>query len=272
MTRLSGKRLARACGTHAGIWLLIAFNYWQAMVRREQLHPLSIVIIGHVILASFVSAWMHVMFTPILEAPKSWILMKADTSENAARKSSSAAIPPRAYDFHGKIILGFDHYCGWLGVPIGLHNRKFFVQLLLYASALCTLGGIVATMDYRLSVTIGSEADDTAKSLMIFFSPGMLACKILTGVGEVAPLSIHAYLAIVNSVVGAVLFLFGMYHVRLLLTNTTTIDPKTTRWDVGRLANWCQVFGEHPVYWVLPLQGKGPAVDGLHYPEKIKDE
>ena len=143
---------------------------------------------------------------------------------------------------------------------------------MVYASTLCTVGGIVATMNHLLSVTTSSEADDTTKSLMIFFSPGMLAYKILTGVGEVAPLSIDAYLAIADGIVGAVLLLFGMYHVRLVLTNTTTIDPKTTRWDVGRLANWCQVFGEHPVYWVLPLQGKGPAVDGLHYPEKIKDE
>ena len=35
-----------------------------------------------------------------------------------------------------QVVLGFDHYCGWLGVPIGLHNRKGFLLFLSYCGCL----------------------------------------------------------------------------------------------------------------------------------------
>ena len=62
-------------------------------------------------------------------------------------------LPPRAYFLQREqtIILGFDHYCWWLGAPIGWYNRKFFLQFVIYASSLAGYSFVFITMDtFRL--------------------------------------------------------------------------------------------------------------------------
>ena len=40
----------------------------------------------------------------------------------------------------GKVILGLDHYCYWLGTPIGAHNRKAFVLFVAYSALFLVIG------------------------------------------------------------------------------------------------------------------------------------
>ena len=264
---LSLRRLVIASLTQGGIWFLISFNYYHHMIRRPVAWNSAVVIGGHAILALFVMSWCNVMFTPALEPPAEWHDAGKPGGEEC--KKTSVTMPPRAYNFKGRVVLGFDHYCGWLGTTVGLHNRKFFVLLLLHGSALCNFAGALAAVDYHAAVTSDEPADgdeSTVQGLLMFISPAYLLMSLCTGFGSLAAgASIDAFMAVVDGVVGVALLLFGLFHVRLVLRNCTTIEPNTIRWDVGRRANWCQVFGENPAWWLVPLPSRR-TVDGVCYP------
>ena len=275
---LSGKRLARACATQSLIVMLIAINYWQQMFRRpEWLAPCTLCFM-HCILAAFLTAWAQLIFMPIIELPRSWLSKEYLGMNTEVCKKSGVVLPLRAYNWKGTIIVGFDHFCGWLGVPIGLHNRKFFVQFLFYGGILCIGGAVFSVIDVLHPAEAPPPTVDGAgvsmsmsKVLVTMVAPGaVLVSKWLLGFGEMVDLNvtIYAFTIMADSAVAAALLLFCAYHMHLVLTNRTTIDPTTTRWDCGRFANWCQVFGTEPAWWFVPLRGPGPASDGIHYPER----
>ena len=56
-------------------------------------------------------------------------------------------LPPRARYVRraGMIVLGFDHWCFWLGTPVGFSNRKAFLLFLWY-STLFTMYGAAHTL------------------------------------------------------------------------------------------------------------------------------
>ena len=60
--------------------------------------------------------------------------------------------------------------------------------------------------------------------------------------------------------------LFGGWHVWLVLRNRTTLAPNERRYDVGLVANVRQVMGRQAALWLLPIEGAGPTVDGIHWP------
>lgn len=51
-------------------------------------------------------------------------------------------LPPRARYVRraGGVVLGFDHFCYWLGTPIGIHNRKAFVLFVSYSAIFLIMG------------------------------------------------------------------------------------------------------------------------------------
>ena len=60
--------------------------------------------------------------------------------------------------------------------------------------------------------------------------------------------------------------LFGGWHAWLVLRNRTTLAPNERRYDVGLVANVRQVMGRQAALWLLPIEGAGPTVDGIHWP------
>jgi hypothetical protein len=38
------------------------------------------------------------------------------------------------------VVLGVDHFCGWTGTVVGLHNRKLFVLFVCYSAIFCAMG------------------------------------------------------------------------------------------------------------------------------------
>jgi len=74
-------------------------------------------------------------------------------------------------------------------------------------------------------------------------------------------------------VLGSLNFLFFKYHIKLVLTNSTTIealDPESLdryKYDISIYENWVQVFGQKKIYWLFPVLSENarPVGDGLHW-------
>ena len=49
-------------------------------------------------------------------------------------------------------------------------------------------------------------------------------------------------------------------------TRTLTLTLPLARYDVGLVANVRQVMGRDAALWLLPIEGAGPTVDGIHWP------
>ena len=57
-------------------------------------------------------------------------------------KRSGELLPERATYVRraGGVVLGLDHFCGWLGTPVGLYNRKLFILFVSYSFLFCVVG------------------------------------------------------------------------------------------------------------------------------------
>lgn len=64
---------------------------------------------------------------------------------------------------------------------------------------------------------------------------------------------------VLGGVLAIVLVPFLGFHIYLASVNATTIEfcegyKKPNVYDLGFFANWAQVLGANPVYWVLPIE------------------
>jgi len=93
----------------------------------------------------------------------------------------------------------------------------------------------------------------------------------LTG-GESMHLMIEFIVAIVF---GLGLFAFASTHIKFVFQNTTTLESfdrvlrRDNPYNIGRRANWEQVFGKKALLWFLPF-ANGTA-DGISFPKKSDD-
>ena len=61
---------------------------------------------------------------------------------------------------------------------------------------------------------------------------------------------------------------FLAVHLKFVYYNQTTIESDDTDYDVGWRRNVESVFGANPWLWLLPVFGKGPVGDGVHWPRR----
>ena len=78
---------------------------------------------------------------------------------------------------------------------------------------------------------------------------------------------------ILNCTICVTIVGFGGFHLKMALTNETTIEPGSgcsgqSRYHVGWRANLESVLGDNPRLWLLPVYGNGPTGDGIHWPER----
>ncbi|GFE55732.1 DHHC zinc finger domain containing protein [Babesia ovis] len=148
----------------------------------------------------------------------------------------------------GRNVLKMDHYCPWVSNCIGFYNYKFFFLTLLYANATScyTLRNVYNTFSK-------AYVDPNSSFNQLF------------------------YLALISTllfVIIGVLFPFMCFHCWLVLRNKTTIEfcefkpSGSYNYNLGTLENIKAVFGNNPIYWLLPTGY--PAGDGLQYPDGIK--
>ena len=244
------------------------------------------------LLAMQTCCWARTMFQPRTAVPTD---MASLSHQGEASKRTDQCLPPRSRMCRGPLwagsepvlVLGFDHFCGQLGVPIGLHNRKFFVQFLLWSALLCAAGAGISASSYLEERSTLPPADGVSRGaasahdfppsgqvsswIPLALSPVLLVWKLGScafGWAQTPMMSLDAYMMLVDLAAGIVLLAFGVFHLRLVARNATTLEQRGGQYDVGRMANFQQVFGRHIALWFVPLHGAGPTVDGIHYPER----
>jgi len=138
-----------------------------------------------------------------------------------------------------RLILNLDHFCPWIGNCVGFCNRKFFVLFLLYTwvSLLYVLVGM--NDDY-----VAKKDDDDWSWLWLTYVSDLLLLVVIFG--------------------------FWVYHMWLVVTNSTTVEQAarqpTVQFNIGFHANVCQVFGKNPWLWLIPVWGGGPGGNGIEWP------
>ena len=65
--------------------------------------------------------------------------------------------PPYANRWHHERVLACSQHCFWLGTPIGLHNRKYFVLFVTYSAIFCLMGSVHSwyELSYAMPLRLG---------------------------------------------------------------------------------------------------------------------
>ena len=295
---------ARACCTCCStmwlvaIWGVVGFNYIVHVLWREVRWNAASLVAAHAIIGLQVASFVRCQLTPPGTVSAEWQRQAAaglEPSESCKRSGLLQPARGRFVAHDGKVVLGLDHYCFWLGQTIGLRNRKYFVLFLMYSCALSAFGGVHAAHELfvglpgRLPAEIADLSQDGVwrKVIQGLGAPGghmmpvpmqglhgvpVLLMRIFVAAsGGAAGAEIGYCLAVmltcvVDLVATVLLGLFGGWHVYMVLRNRTTVEPDEKKYDVGLVANVRQVMGRDAALWLLPLEGAGPTVDGIHWP------
>ena len=278
--------LRRACGAvfpapvMVVIWLLVAGNYVAHVLLRQDMWNLPVFILGHCVLALQLVSFARAVHTHPGSAPADW----QDASGNA-RVTDGVAVPPRAYYVRRMrtTVLGFDHYCWWLGCAVGWRNRKFFVLFVLWSALLSGFGCALSAMDMneivgfqQTSNRIFSQAGPHLRQVFpmaINPMPIMLVGLMFSDLDRGT--MIHACLLFVLTMADLaatiMLGMFGSWHLYMILRNQTSLRPYgEEQYDVGMSANWRQVMGKTWWLWAMPTyaRGDGPHGDGMTWPRR----
>ncbi|XP_030380528.1 palmitoyltransferase ZDHHC15B isoform X2 [Scaptodrosophila lebanonensis] len=147
-------------------------------------------------------------------------------------------------------VLKMDHHCPWVNNCVNFYNYKYFVLFLGYALIYCLYVAFTTLNDF------------------IQFWKGQLNG---TGMGRFHILFLF-FIGIMFAI--SLVSLFG-YHIYLVFMNRTTLEafrapifrvggPDKNGYNLGRYANFCEVFGDNWQYWFLPIfTSRG---DGLEFP------
>ena len=209
--------------------------------------------------------------------PADWVDAAAAGREVAeVCKKTDALLPPRSYYLQrrGHVVLGFDHYCVWIGMPIGISNRRYFIQFLLYSSLLCFWGGGMSVYAISHKWSVPSLSDEEASKITMwataaiklsYLSPALASVLRLFGLGMHSDFAFELFVTGLDVLGGVTLGGFCSFQCWLVLRNRSTLAPGNAKYDVGRRLNWQQQMGVRVAAWLLPLSTRG-ASDGLHYP------
>jgi len=155
-----------------------------------------------------------------------------------------------------RCVLNMDHHCPWLNNCVGFYNRKFFLLLILYVIVCKVFIAI-----YFLPASVAILLNIVDKGVNIPFFPQVL--------------TLIAYA--LNCTVLTVMSFFYSFHVRLVISNMTTIEHmekkranEVINYDMGLYYNFVQIFGKNPYLWFIPVFMKSgkPIGDGVVWPQK----
>ncbi|XP_064543410.1 palmitoyltransferase ZDHHC20-B isoform X1 [Drosophila montana] len=156
-------------------------------------------------------------------------------------------------------VLKMDHHCPWVNNCVNFSNYKFFVLFLGYALIYClyvaltTLHDFIQFVKNENGLGVLEQGQPTGNGMGRFHILFLFFISIMFAISLVS--------------------LFG-YHIYLVLVNRTTLEafrapifrvggPDKNGYNLGRYANFCEVFGDKWELWFLPVfTSKG---DGLSY-------
>lgn len=251
------------------LWLmciLISLNYGVLVIAASLRLPS--LIFGHLLLGLFFTSLYQTMVTHPGLVHEDWMTEQALADEESSLhggvlpefvphflcKRSQRRLPPRAayVSITGEAYLLFDHYCKWIATPIGLRNRRFFLQFITYGTTLCVFG----------AVCTGSAAHS---------HPNITTHDVIGRWSRIL-------LALLDLGVGLLLGHFSAGNWFLAIKNSTIVadrfDPNVAKYDLG---SWtlnleASIFGPRPIcMWVLPRRKGGPLTDGFNW-QSGKDE
>nr|XP_016929820.1 palmitoyltransferase ZDHHC15B isoform X2 [Drosophila suzukii] len=145
-------------------------------------------------------------------------------------------------------VLKMDHHCPWVNNCVNFYNYKYFVLFLGYALVYCLYVAFTSLHDF---------VDFWKYDNNGYSAQGQLNAS---GMGRFHILFLF-FIAIMFAI--SLVSLFG-YHIYLVLMNRTTLEsfrapifrvggPDKNGYNLGRYANFCEVFGDDWQYWLLPV-------------------
>lgn len=160
-----------------------------------------------------------------------------------------------------RCVLNMDHHCPWINNCIGFWNRKFFILLLIY----------VLIMTYFVVITMSFawlESIQWCLDAYYFSTKGKNQQQLLSNI-------VIQVAYMLNGIVGILMTMFLKFHIKLALSNKTTIEnlemkgnPYQSLYDISADKNWSQIFGGNKWLWPIPVfcgSGK-PLGDGIYWP------
>ncbi|XP_032590192.1 palmitoyltransferase ZDHHC20-B isoform X1 [Drosophila grimshawi] len=271
------------------IFAVIGWSYYAYVVElcvlntENRIAMVFMLLFYHVALVLFLWSYWQTINTSVGRVPDLWRipdeevnhLFRADNTETQKRILNNFArnLPVTNRTMNGSVrfcekckiikpdrshhcsvcsccVLKMDHHCPWVNNCVNFNNYKFFVLFLGYALIYCLYVALTTLHDF------------------VQFWKGQLTG---TGMGRFHILFLF-FISIMFAI--SLVSLFG-YHIYLVLVNRTTLEafrapifrvggPDKNGYNLGRYANFCEVFGDKWELWFLPVfTSKG---DGLSYP------
>eukprot|EP00754_Rhynchopus_humris_P041519 Rhum_TRINITY_DN25076_c0_g1::Rhum_TRINITY_DN25076_c0_g1_i1::g.181107::m.181107/K20028/ZDHHC2_15_20; palmitoyltransferase ZDHHC2/15/20 len=254
--------------------LLLTYVAYVVTNRNHSAGSIVCIIFFHILFICVSASYFQIVMISPGTVPTFWNDSVAETapdSHTICRKCNMYKPPRSHYDSATqRLVLNMDHYCPWVANTVGYFNRKFFILFVLYTCISSLYVVITLLTVYHDQVfpfhSISSGSDKTPPP-----PPNETASPSATpapGTQSVGSQLLFRVVFIVNAFFAVVLCFFTFFHIRLALSNETTIENEkaAAKYDVGKWDNWQQVFGENPWYWFLPLWGNGPGGNGIDWP------
>ena len=159
-----------------------------------------------------------------------------------------------------KCVLNMDHHCPGVDNCIGFYNRKYFFQLLFYASII-TIYFVFSAAFYVFHIVM-NIINKRLKYNQIFDTGIILITYTFT------------------LVFSFIITMFFKFHIGLVLNNSTTIESldkehkeENEKFNIGYYENWIQVLGNNKLLWFIPYECEAgrPVGDGLTWKIRNND-
>jgi len=253
------------------IFVIISIEYYayvfevmlKYMNQKNFYLILSLLTIFHILVLLLLMAFISTMSTNPGEIPLYWGFYIGDDDSKRKRYCliCNAFKPERSHHCSvcNKCVLNMDHHCPWVDNCIGFYNRKFFMQLLIFA--------VILTIYVDIS-----EAYFIIDMCIKLFNQHVKYSEIIhIGFVIICYISVFVFSIIIT--------MFLKFHIKLVLENSTTIESldqehknDNVKFNVGAKQNWEQVFGIEPWLWFFPFPTKGGRPDGDGLTWKIKEQ
>lgn len=292
----SSMKTVRALCVRCTKWLpvlfivtIIAYSYYAYVIQlcfygvKNIIERVSYLFIYHAIFAMFMWSYWQTVFTQIGKVPEEFKPAPAEVKKLESEQSEDdlrhmleyiardlpvvcrtedgfvrycikchRLKPDRAH--HCSVckvcVLKMDHHCPWFNNCVSYTNYKFFILFLGYAVLYCLFIG-ATSLRYCIKIWAeNSEGSGNYHILILFIGPTLFAASLI--------------------------FLFG-YHCYLISLNRSTLEYLTKPnfqtgadsddFNLGRYANFVEVFGEDVRKWFLPISSS--LGNGVSFPTRM---